>query len=354
MSDQRESDPRPPKADLGPGAEFELIDRLRGRLDPGHPNAPATGVGAEIVLGSGDDAAITVPRGATATSTDTLVEGVHFDLSWPQLTLADVGYKALSSALSDLAAMGAAPGEAYVAAVLPDRIGPGGAAEIADGLAACSAAHGVAILGGDLSKGPALMITVTVVGHAESAGSLVGRSGAEPGDLLCVTGPLGAAAAGLKVALDAELGADLSPEVRSELRRSLYRPEPQFDAGLILAGGASSMIDLSDGLGGDAGHLAAAAGVKIEIDSDAVPMAEGVGEVASAAGIEPAELVIGGGEDYLLAVCLSPARFDLCQAGLNEIGVELTIVGAVSAGSGLELRPSGAFGERTGGFDHFG
>jgi thiamine-monophosphate kinase len=168
--------------------EFELLARIQERL-------PADG--PRIHLGSGDDAAVTVPSGATATSVDALVEGVHFRRD--QATLAQIGHKALATALSDLAAMGAEAGEAYVVLGVPPDLDEDGCLELLDGMAALAAATGTTLAGGDLSRAAELFLAVTVVGHAPEAFSLVDRAGARPGDALVLTGEIGAAAAGLQL-----------------------------------------------------------------------------------------------------------------------------------------------------------
>src|SRR5215203_1953454 len=169
--------------------EFELLARVRERLPP---------AGGRVRVGSGDDAAITVPGGATATSIDALVEGVHFSLEGAGL--GQVGAKALATALSDLAAMGAEPGEAYVAIAVPPNLDEDACLEAVDGMVELAAATGTTLAGGDVSRGPVLAFAVTVVGHASAEEEFVRRSGAHPGDSLVLTGELGGAAAGLLLA----------------------------------------------------------------------------------------------------------------------------------------------------------
>jgi thiamine-monophosphate kinase len=310
-------------------AEFELIAAIRDRLAAG--GAPA---GSErVVLGSGDDAAIVRAQGAEAVSVDMLVEGVHFEA--PPFALRDVGHKALAVALSDLAAMGAQAGEAYVQLGAPAARADAELLELADGIAAAAAAHGVVVAGGDISAAPVLTLAVTVVGAARDADDLVRRDGARPGDLLAVTGDLGGAAAGLRLLREPGLGARLSSEVAGLLRERQTRPEPRLEAGRALAAaGARAMIDVSDGVFADAGHLATASGVAIVVDAESLPIAPGVQEVAEAAGIEQLELVAGG-EDYELLVALAPEALDSARTQLGAVG--LTAIGTIETGSDVRF-----------------
>lgn len=295
--------------------EFELLALLRERL-------PAPG--PQVRLGSGDDAAISVPGGATATSIDALVEGVHFRRE--TASLRQIGRKAISTALSDLAAMGAAPGEAYVALGAPADLGEPELLELAEGLAAVAAETGTTIAGGDLTAAPALTLAVTVVGHAERAEDFVTRGGARPGDVLVVTGDLGAAAAGLLLLEDPSLPGD------DALRARQLDPTPRLAAGQALAAaGATAMIDISDGLAGDAGHVAEASGALLVIDAEAIPIAPGVAAVATAASRDPLELAVSGGEDYELLAALPPSALDAAHAALAATGTPLTVIGKVEA-----------------------
>jgi thiamine-monophosphate kinase len=333
---------------MGRMGEFELLARIRERLPQPGPR---------IRLGSGDDAAIAVPGGATATSVDALVDGVHFRREWSGP--AQIGAKALAVALSDLGAMGAEPGEAYVVLGVPADLDEDGCMELLDGIARVASETGTTLAGGDVTRAPVLTMAVTVVGHAERAEDLVTRAGARPGDAIVVTGRLGGAAAGLLL-LEQSTASDVDPSGVGSISETLLgrqlEPVPRLAAGRALAkAGATAMIDLSDGLGGDAGHIAAASGVALRIDAAALPIAPGVAGVAEAAGRDPVRLAISGGEDYELLAALPAERFAAAAAAVEKQGgIALTRVGEVVAGQGVEIRlPDGALLEATG-FDQLG
>lgn len=331
--------------------EFELLAVIRERL-------PASG--PRIHLGSGDDAAVTLPDGATATSVDALVDGVHFrrDLANP----AQIGHKALATALSDLAAMGAEAGEAYVVLGLPADFGEEECLELLDGMTALCRTTGTDLVGGDLSRASELFLAVTVVGHSSDPEALVGRGGARPGDALVLTGEIGAAAAGLELLENPQLGTDFafSPPIGREkaksaiegLVRRQLEPTPRLGAGRALACiGATAMIDLSDGLGADAGHLARASGVKLEIEAGAVPLAAGAVALSEATGRDPWHL-LSGGEDYELLASIPRDRLqEAASVVLSKGGTALTQVGEVQTGSGVEIRLPGGRLLEPGGFD---
>jgi len=331
--------------------EFELLARIRERL-------PASG--PRTHLGSGDDAAVTLPAGATATSVDALVDGVHFrrDLAGP----AQIGHKALATALSDLAAMGAEAGEAYVVLGLPPDFGEEECIELLDGMAALAAETGTDLAGGDLTRSNQLFLAITVVGHAPDPEALVQRAGARPGDALVVTGEIGGAAAGLELLDNQSPEADFAfrwpmghKKAKSAMEGLVGRqlePTPRLAAGRALAlSGATAMIDLSDGLGADAGHLARASGVKLEIEAEAVPLAAAAVALSEAADRDPWWL-LSGGEDYELLACVPPGRLkEATAAVLNRGGTTLTKVGEVRVGSGAEIRLPGGRLLEPGGFD---
>jgi thiamine-monophosphate kinase len=323
--------------------EFDLLARVRERLPPPGPR---------VALGSGDDAAVTVPGGATATSVDAAVDGVHFRRG--QARLSQIGAKALAAALSDLAAMGAEAGEAYVVLGVPTDLDEDGCLELLDGLAAIAAETGTTLAGGDLTRAPALTLALTVVGHAAEAGRLVGRAGGSPGDVLVVTGEIGGAAAGLYLLEHPEFDS-VDPDRRVSLVARQLEPRPRLEWGRALAAaGATAMIDLSDGLAGDAAHLAIASGTGARIDAGALPVAVGVAEVAVAAGRDPLELAASGGEDYELLAALPPERLDAALADAADRGARLTPIGELVAGEGVEIRRPDGTPVRAVGFDQLG
>jgi thiamine-monophosphate kinase len=331
--------------------EFELLARIRERL-------PANG--PRIHLGSGDDASITVPAGATATSVDALVDGVHFrrDLARP----VQIGHKALATALSDLAAMGAEPGEAYVVLGIPPDLGEDDCIALLDGMTELATATGTDLAGGDLSRADVLFLAITVVGHASDPAAFVQRGGGQVGDALVLTGAIGGAAAGLELlnsqdsstdfALKGHIGDLRAKSVLETLVERQLKPSPRLAAGRALArAGATAMIDLSDGLGSDAGHLAERSAAGLRIDAEAVPLAPGSRELMEALGRDPWKL-LGGGEDYELLATVPGRRLEeAAEAVRAEEGVALTRIGEVVAGSGVEIRLPGGRLLEPGGFD---
>ena len=328
--------------------EFRLIARLADRLARvGPPQAS----GVDVHVGIGDDAAVTAAGGVTVTSTEALVEGVHFRRH--TAPPASIGHKALAVALSDLAAMGASAGEAYVALGIPEDLGEEACMELYDGLAAIAASTGTAVLGGDVTRAPALVLAVTVVGHAPSADAVVGRDGASPEQALAVTGELGGAAAGLLLLERSVRTSSLEPELAAALRRRQLEPEPRLAAGAALAGqGATAMIDVSDGLGADAGQIAAASGVRAVIELERLPVQPGVAEVASAGGLDPLELAASGGEDYELLAVLPATRVEEAAAAVSAGGGRLTVIGRTAPGEGVEIGAPDGSTREPGGFDH--
>ena len=304
--------PRGPKVrelDLIQGIE-EILGRPAGR----------------VLRSLGEDAAVVRPLGLAVTSVDLTVEGVHFERSTH--TPGDVGHKALAAALSDLAAMGAGAGEAYVALGLPAEHPQHEALELVQGLANLAESTETVVVGGDVTEAPVVVVSVTVTGWADE---VVGRDGARDGDLVGVTGELGASAAGLLLLQGVE--ARVGRPVRDALVRRHLRPVPQLAAGRALAAaGASAMIDLSDGIAADAAHIGARSGTALEVTLSELPLAEGVAEAALAAGRDPLELAVTGGEDFELLLTAPPARREELEQAAGSVGVALTWIGSVTEG----------------------
>ena len=306
---------------LAPGPEF---DRIRAF-------AAALGTAG---AGLGDDCAVL--GDGWCVSTDATVEGIHFRRGW--LAPEEIGWRATMAALSDLAAMGATAEAVLVAMVAPVEEPAAALTAVMAGVGAAVGEVGARVVGGDLNGGPVLMLTVTVLGRAERP---VYRRGARPGEDLCVTGTLG----GARAAWRAGDGGAI-PSAAARIR--FARPWPRIREGQWLAGhGATAMIDLSDGLAGDARHLALASGVGLEIEVDLVPTDPSVG------GADPAVEATIGGEDYELLVTLPAGGADRSSRELvAHGGVALTRIGRVVEGSGVRfLRGGEELAVR--GFDHF-
>ncbi|SFR86144.1 thiamine-phosphate kinase [Marinobacter daqiaonensis] len=315
--------------------EFELIERL---FRPLAEDTWREGV----QLGPGDDCAIQrVPEGHDLVfSVDTLVEGIHFPTAYDPARL---GWRALAVAVSDLAAMGADPVCYTLAMTLPEA-DESWARGLVSGLAEASRSFGVALAGGDITRGP-LTLTLQVHGTVPRD-QAIRRSGARPGDLVAVSGPLGGAAAALPWLDQVHPPASAAPSLIC-----YHRPRPRCDLGHGLRGLASAAIDISDGLVADLGHILKASGVGARLELDRIPLApapEGTDTRAMRAH------ALYGGDDYELCVTLSPSAL----TGLSkDIAGTLTVIGTITAVTEYRLlHPDGSEEavRGAGGYDHFG
>jgi thiamine-monophosphate kinase len=325
--------------------EFGLITALAAWLPPG----PRT------LVGIGDDAAVlAVPDGRVVATTDFLLEGRHFRRDWA--SAADVGHKAAARSLADLAAMGAEPSALLVALAAPADLALGWARDLAAGLADECARAGATVIGGDTARADAVLLAVTGLGDLAGRAP-VRRSGAAPGDLVAVAGPLGPAAAGLAL-LTAGVAGDplVAPLISAHLR-----PAPPYDAGPEAADlGATAMIDVSDGLLADLGHVAAASGVRIDLDSAALRPGEDLltavrtaaaqdrhvsdrtERVARPGHADALRWVLTGGEDHSLAATFPPG---------TRLPPRWRVIGAVLRGDGVVI--DGQPWAEARGWDHF-
>ncbi len=276
----------------------------------------------------GDDCAVVRSKPYCVTSVDSIVDGIHFRLSNERVTVADVGHKALAVALSDLAAMAAEPGEAYISLGVPSDLSESDVLSLAASVEALAKETGVTVAGGDLVRSSTLFCSVTVVGWSDDAEQLIGRGGARAGDGGFVSGPLGGAAAGLAL-LEGAAGGELDRKLGEALICAQLRPQPRFDCARELrSAGAGALIDLSDGLATDAGEIAARSSVTLEIELAAIPLAAGVGQIAAELGRDAAQFAASGGEDFELCACLPEAAAAQVD-GLIRVGSVLDGPGKV-------------------------
>jgi thiamine-monophosphate kinase len=306
--------------ELGPGHEFDLIRRMQDRW-------------GSLAVGIGDDAAVIQPPSGEqlVVSIDTAVENVHFRRAW--LSLREIAYRAVTAALSDLAAMAATPRGILVALTLPPPDARDSVTDLADGIGDAVQAADTVVVGGNLARGEPLTLTTTVIG---STAKPLTRKGAKHGDLLYVTGRLGGPRAALRVL---EGGATLS----KELRARFAHPESRVAAARWLAvRGATAAIDISDGLAADAAHLAAASEAELEIQVDRVPIFRGATENDA----------LSGGEEYELLVA---ARGPIAESDFTtQFKSSLTLVGRVLDGPrGVRFTRRGERVAAPMGYDHF-
>lgn len=275
--------------------------------------------------GIGDDAAVVKALKLCVTSVDTIVEGVHFRLD-ADTSFAEIGWRAMAGALSDIAAMGAQTGEAYVALGIPSHVSERQALDLMLGAEELAEQTATTIAGGDVVAAPALFVSVTIVGWAERDQKLIGRDAARPGDLVGVTGTLGA-----------------RPR----------RPVPRLrESRAIAPAGVHAMIDLSDGIATDALHIARASGVALKIDLEKLPIDERTEATARELGVPAWQAAAIAGEDYELCVCVPPRRLERVNQACQRAEIPITWVGRVIDGEpGVSLRHKGER-QRLSGYEH--
>ncbi len=312
--------------------EFDLLRRFFIRPTR-HP---------ETTLGIGDDCALLrCPEGfELAVTTDTLVAGAHF---LPEVDPESLGHKALAVNLSDLAAMGAEPKWAMLALTLPE-VDETWLEAFGRGFFALADRQGMELIGGNTTRGP-LSITLQAMGLVPSGGALR-RSGARPGNLVYVSGPLGSAGLGLKIRLGETELEDFEALARLE------RPEPCVPLGLALRGIACACIDVSDGLAADLGHILEASKVGALLDFERLPLTEAVRRYI--AGTGDWTLPLTAGDDYELCFTVPPAKKNQFEQRLAETGLSAAPIGRIEAEPGLKLRKEGHIVDFSpSGYEHF-
>jgi len=310
-------------ADIG---EFGLLDRLRAAIP--------TPVGARV--GIGDDAAVVDVAAPVVIGVDAVVEDRHFRHDW--VSADDVGHRAAAAAMADVAAMGGTPAALLVAVTVPPDTTVDWVTELLLGINDEAEQVGAGVVGGDLTRGDSIVVSVTAMGSAEQ---VVRRDGAEVGDVVAIAGRQGWAAAGLTV---------LSRGFRSprSLVQAYGRPHPPYDSGpAAAAAGATAMIDVSDGLMADIAHLARASGVVVDLESELIPVADQLQETSSAFNVDPLTWVLAGGDDHSL-VAAFPAGTALPQM-FTAIG-RAVVPGTNGPGVAVDGRMWSGQG---GGYDHF-
>lgn len=292
--------------------EFSLIQRYFQRE---HPRKSQQNSSAGVSLGIGDDAALLAPPAnhELVISTDTLIAGRHFPLDTNPF---DIGWKAVAVNLSDLAAMGATAHSILLALTLP-KADPDFLAKLAEGIFALCDASNVALIGGDTTRGETLSLTVTVLGWIPT-GQAILRSGAQIGDLIVVSNTLGDAAFALQHLND--------PSLDQNLKARLDRPTPRLTLGKALRGYASAMLDISDGLAQDLGHILTASNVAAHIDVEKLPFST---TLAALNVDQRAPLALSGGDDYELCFTISPQKWADFQQLWGGNDLPLTVIGAI-------------------------
>jgi thiamine-monophosphate kinase len=311
--------------------EFGLISAIRAVLPPDPPG----------VIGVGDDGAVLpVPDGRVVASTDLLIEGRHFRPDWS--AAADIGVKAAAQNLADIAAMGAVPTALLFGLAIPGTLAAAWVLDVTKGMVAECQRAGAFIAGGDVTSSDQIMLAITALGDLQGRDPVT-RSGARSGDVIAISGPVGRSAAGLAVlqafaapenSQDSELGAMVTAH---------RRPQPDYPAGPAAASaGATAMIDISDGLVADLGHIATASGVRLDIAAGLLPGTDPLMTVAARLGSDWREWALGGGEDHALAATFPTG---------SKLPDGWTVIGSVDRGTGVLVDSRQWRGSP--GWDHF-
>jgi len=328
--------------DLG---EFGLINRLTRDM---------RSYDSSVVLGIGDDAAAFKVSGDrfVLITCDMLIEGRHFVLD--KIKPGDLGYKALAVNLSDIAAVGGIPRHAVISAGWPDYVDVDYAEQVYAGVREIAGSFGVNILGGDTVRAPQLVLDITVIGESKSPP--VTRSGARPGDVIAVTGRVGASAAGLELLLT-DFCSPLPEAVRDRLIVAHVRPVPRVrEAATLAEAGASAMIDISDGLASEVNHICNNSGTGALIYADRLPVDGDTRQAAQGLKKDWLHWALFGGEDYELVVTLPKAQVPAAREALRVMGTDFSVIGEVTErkhGVSIVLE-EGAVPLNSGGYDHFG
>ncbi len=339
---------QPPQAQptLAQAGEFGAIARWASRL----------WTGRGVRLGIGDDGALLEALSAPVVSCDALVEGIHFKLGWTSAR--DLGWKALAVSLSDLAAMGARPAAAFLSLAAPPSLELSWLDEFFAGLDECARAFACPLAGGDTTRSPGpLFLSLCAVGQLQVLDSPLRRDGARAGDLLLATGTLGDSRAALRLLQEERSSAEAS--IRFLLERH-FRPTPRLlEIARVLQQAPQAVaaaLDLSDGLAGDAAHIARASGVTLRFDYDNLPLSPALLDVAARLGWDARREALRGGEDYELLLCVRPQLASAVRAAIESCGTRATFIGRVEeqqAEPVIVQRSNGSLVAHEGSWTHF-